>query len=93
MKQNRLAFLLLLNFTLASTSQFDFFKKDKNHHFRSTITRWSLSQNKPDRKEDSKQRENYQDENEAKHRRMFRQHLEPRLVASAVLRDFYAGRF
>ena len=93
MKQNRLAFLLLLCLTLASTSQFDYFKKDKNKHFRSTITRWSLTKNKPNRKEDGKQKENYQEETEAKRRRMFRQHLESRLVSSAVLRDFYAGRF
>ncbi len=95
MKQNRLTFLLLLYFTLASASQFDNSKKDKNQQFRSTITRWSLSQNKPNRKEDGRkeQRENNHEESEAKRRRMFRQHFESRLVASAVLRDFYAGRF
>ena len=54
-----------------------------------------MSQNKPNRKEDGRkeQSENNHEESEAKRRRMFRQHLESRLVASAVLRDFYAGRF
>jgi hypothetical protein len=98
MKQNIAWFCLLFMVLAATCVNCGPSTRIKSNSFRSILTRWSYrigNKSQETRKENQVERAaaNKHEKQEEERRMNFRNNLESHLVASAILRDFYAGRF
>ena len=99
-KQECIGFCLLFLVLAATCASCVRTSRVKSNGFRSILTRWSYRLgNKSQMKQNQMEREavaeeaNKYEKQEEERRMFFRKNIESRLVASAILRDFYAGRF
>ena len=94
MKQDCIRLCLLFLVIAATCASCVRTSKVKSNDFRSILTRWSyrLENKSQMEREAAAVAANKYEEQEEERRMFFRQTIEPRLVASAILRDFYGIR-
>jgi len=94
-KQECIGFCLLFLVLAAACASCVRTSRVKSNGFRSILTRWSyrLGNKSQMEREAVAEEANKYEKQEEERRMFFRKNIESRLVASAILRDFYAGRF